>query len=41
MERGALAQLVEWQRRKLRWSVEILAERANVELEDILAIRVG
>lgn len=40
-ERGALAQLIEWQRRKLRWSVEELAERANVEVEDVLAIEMG
>jgi transcriptional regulator with XRE-family HTH domain len=40
-ERGALAQLVEWQRRKLRWSVEDLAEKANVEVEDVLAIETG
>ena len=40
-ERGALAQLIEWQRRKLRWSVEDLAEKANVEVEDVLAIEMG
>lgn len=40
-ERGALAQLVEWQRRKLRWSVEDLAEKAGIELEDVLAIEMG
>jgi transcriptional regulator with XRE-family HTH domain len=40
-ERGALALLIEWQRRKLRWTVEDLANRANVELEDVLAIEKG
>lgn len=40
-ERGALAQLVEWQRRKLRLSVETLAERANVEVADLLAVEKG
>ncbi|HUE13702.1 MAG TPA: helix-turn-helix transcriptional regulator [Planctomycetaceae bacterium] len=40
-DRAALAQLVEWQRRKLRLSVEQLATQANVEIEEILLIEKG
>lgn len=40
-ERSALAQLVEWQRRKLRLTVEELAERSDVEVEEVLAIERG
>ena len=40
-ERSALAQLVEWQRRKLRLTVESLAERSDVEVEEVLAIERG
>jgi hypothetical protein len=40
-ERTALAQLVEWQRRRLRLTVEQLAAQADVEIEDILIIEQG
>ena len=40
-ECAALAQLVELQRRKLRLSVEQLAEQAGVEIEEVLAIEQG
>jgi transcriptional regulator with XRE-family HTH domain len=40
-ERVALAQLVELQRRKLRLSVEQLANSADVEIEEVLAIEQG
>lgn len=40
-ERSALAQLVEWQRRKLRLTVAALANKADIELEDMLAAEKG
>ena len=40
-ERTALAQLIEWQRRKLRLTLEQLAAKANVDVEDVLAVERG
>jgi transcriptional regulator with XRE-family HTH domain len=40
-ERSALAQLVQWQRRKLRLSVEVLAKNADIDLEEVLMIEKG
>jgi transcriptional regulator with XRE-family HTH domain len=40
-ERSALSQLVQWQRRKLRFTVEALAKKADVELEEVLMIESG
>lgn len=40
-ERTALAQLVEWQRRKLRLTVEQVAAQANVDIEEVLGIELG
>ena len=40
-ERTALAQLVEWQRRKLRLTVEQVAGKADVEVEDVLVLEQG
>lgn len=40
-ERSVLAQLVQWQRRSLRLTVEVLAKRSDVDLEEILMIETG
>src|SRR5260221_8000182 len=40
-ERTALSQLVQWQRRKTRLTVEALARKADVDLEEGLMIESG
>ncbi len=40
-ERTALSQLVQWQRRKARLTVEALARKADVDLEEVLMIESG
>lgn len=40
-ERSALSQLVQWQRRKLRLTIEALAKQADVDLEEVLTIESG
>jgi transcriptional regulator with XRE-family HTH domain len=40
-ERSALSQLMQWQRRKLRLTVEALAKKADVDLDEVLMIENG
>ena len=40
-ERSALSQLVQWQRRKLRLTIEALARKADVDLNEVLSIENG
>jgi HTH-type transcriptional regulator, competence development regulator len=40
-ERSALSQLVQWQRRNLRLTMEALAKKADVDLDEVLMIETG